>query len=97
VTKTGAEGLQCVAVPSKGLGIVVKARDGAHGARSRPALVGWLRALDVISAAEEESARRLRPAGRTRTTQHRRRHARSPRNSPRGVLPRTIPAGASKE
>jgi len=54
VTKTGAEGLQCVAVPSKGLGIVVKARDGARRAVA-PALVGWLRALDLISQAEEEA------------------------------------------
>ena len=54
VTKTGAEGLQCVAVPSMGLGIVVKARDGARRAVA-PALVGWLRALDLISADEEDA------------------------------------------
>jgi L-asparaginase II len=62
VTKTGAEGLQCVALPSQGLGIVVKARDGARRAVA-PALVGWLRALDLISAAEEDAlAAFARPA-----------------------------------
>ena len=62
VTKTGAEGLQCVAIPSLGLGIVVKARDGARRAVA-PALVGWLRALDLISLEEEEAlAAFARPA-----------------------------------
>jgi len=54
VTKTGAEGLQCVAAPTLGLGIVVKARDGARRAVA-PALVGWLRALDLISSDEEDA------------------------------------------
>jgi L-asparaginase II len=67
VTKTGAEGLQCVALPALGLGIVVKARDGARRAVA-PALVGWLRALDLISAAEEEA---LAPFARPVIANHR--------------------------
>jgi L-asparaginase II len=51
-TKTGAEGLQCVAVPALGLGIAVRALDGARRAVP-PALVGWLRALELIDAREE--------------------------------------------
>lgn len=49
MTKTGAEGLQCVAAPGRerDLGIVVKALDGARRAVP-PALVGWLRALELI-------------------------------------------------
>jgi len=96
VTKTGAEGLQCVAVPSKGLGIVVKARDGARRAVA-PALVGWLRALDLISAAEEEA---LAAFARPANTNH--------RSIVVGTLaaaefpawraaPEPSPAGASKE
>lgn len=67
VTKAGAEGLQCVAIPSKGLGIVVKARDGARRAVA-PALVGWLRALDLITPAEEEA---LAPFARPVNVNHR--------------------------
>ena len=67
VTKAGAEGLQCVAVPAKGLGVVVKARDGARRAVG-PALVGWLRALDLISASEEEA---MAPFARPLVTNHR--------------------------
>ena len=51
VTKTGAEGLQCVGVPGRGLGIVVKAVDGARRATA-PAIVGWLAALDLLTPAE---------------------------------------------
>jgi L-asparaginase II len=54
VTKTGAEGLQCVAVPDKGLGIVVRAKDGARRAVA-PALVAWLAALGLVSADEAEA------------------------------------------
>jgi L-asparaginase II len=44
----------CVAIPTTGLGIDVTARDGARRAVA-PALVGWLRALELISPAEEEA------------------------------------------
>jgi L-asparaginase II len=54
VTKTGAEGLQCVGVPAQGLGIVVKARDGARRAVG-PALVGWLSELGLIDAGEAQA------------------------------------------
>jgi L-asparaginase II len=54
VTKTGAEGVQCVGEPARGLGIVVKAVDGTRRAVA-PALIGWLRALDLITAAEAEA------------------------------------------
>ena len=67
VTKTGAEGLQCVAVPTRGLGIVVKAKDGARRAVA-PALVGWLRTLDLITTAEEDA---LSAFARPAITNHR--------------------------
>ncbi len=51
VTKTGAEGLQCIGVPDRGLGIVLKAVDGARRATG-PATVGWLASLDLLTAAE---------------------------------------------
>jgi len=54
VTKTGAEGVQCVGEPARGLGIVVKAVDGSRRAVA-PALIGWLRALDLMSAAEADA------------------------------------------
>ncbi len=54
VTKTGAEGVQCVGEPQRGLGIVVKTVDGTRRAVA-PALVGWLRALDLLSPAEADA------------------------------------------
>jgi len=51
VTKTGAEGLQCVGIPARGLGIVIKAIDGARRPVP-PALVGWLTSLELLTAAE---------------------------------------------
>jgi L-asparaginase II len=55
VTKTGAEGVQCVAIPSLGLGVAVKARDGGARRAVGPALVGWLAALGLLAAAEVEA------------------------------------------
>ena len=67
VTKTGAEGVQCVGEPARGLGIVVKAVDGSRRAVA-PALVGWLRALDLVSAAEADA---LAEFARPTLTNHR--------------------------
>ena len=53
-TKTGAEGLQCVAVPGMNLGIAVKAVDGTRRAVP-PALVGWLASLGLLDRAEAEA------------------------------------------
>ena len=54
VSKLGAEGVQGVGVPGRGLGIALKAEDGA--ARPRlPLTVALLRAAGVMSA--EEAAR----------------------------------------
>ena len=53
-TKTGAEGLQLVALPGADLGIAVKAIDGARRAVP-PALVGWLASLGLLDAAEAEA------------------------------------------
>ncbi|MEO6461529.1 MAG: asparaginase [Candidatus Eisenbacteria bacterium] len=50
-TKTGAEGLQLVAIPGRNLGVAVKVLDGSRRA-SAPALVGWLHALGLIDEAE---------------------------------------------
>ncbi len=54
VTKTGAEGLQCVGLPERGLGIVIRVKDGARRAVA-PALVGWLRTLELIDGSEAEA------------------------------------------
>ena len=42
VTKTGAEGLQCAALPARGVGIALKVEDGADRAKG-PALLAFLR------------------------------------------------------
>jgi L-asparaginase II len=44
IAKGGAEGLMCAAAPDDGLGVVLKAEDGA-GRAVRPALAGFLRRL----------------------------------------------------
>jgi L-asparaginase II len=54
VTKTGAEGLQGVGIPSRGLGIVVKVRDGARRAVA-PALIGWLTELGLFDQGEADA------------------------------------------
>jgi len=51
VTKTGAEAVQCVAVPALGLGLAIKVVDGTRRAVA-PAVVGWLVALGLLSADE---------------------------------------------
>jgi L-asparaginase II len=51
VTKTGAEAVQCVAIPALGLGLAVKVVDGTRRAVA-PAVVGWLSALGLLSADE---------------------------------------------
>jgi L-asparaginase II len=51
VTKTGAEAVQCVAVPALGLGLALKVVDGTRRAVA-PAVVGWLVALGLLSADE---------------------------------------------
>jgi L-asparaginase II len=66
-TKTGAEGLQLVAVPGRDLGIAVKAVDGARRAVA-PALVGWLLALGLVDPAE---AAALGAHARPAVTNHR--------------------------
>ena len=67
VTKTGAEGLQCVSIPSSGLGIAVRAKDGARRAVA-PALVTWLVSLGLLSESEGE---RLAEFARPSITNHR--------------------------
>jgi L-asparaginase II len=52
MTKTGAEGVQCVSVPARGLGICVKARDGGARRATAPALVGWMASLGLLEPAE---------------------------------------------
>jgi L-asparaginase II len=67
VTKTGAEGLQGVGIPERGLGIVVKVKDGTRRAVA-PALVGWLLELGLIDAAEADA---LAPFAKPIVTNHR--------------------------
>lgn len=59
VAKGGAEGLECVGVPSRGLGIAVKCEDG----RSRgmgPAVVALLEHLDLLAPGQAEALDRWR-------------------------------------
>ena len=51
VTKTGAEAVQCVAVPERGWGMAIKVEDGTRRAVG-PALVGWLHALGLLDDGE---------------------------------------------
>jgi L-asparaginase II len=67
VTKTGAEALQCVAIPERGLGVVVRAKDGTRRAVA-PALVTWLVSLGLVSEAEAEQ---LSDFARPTLTNHR--------------------------
>jgi L-asparaginase II len=53
VAKGGAEGLECVGVPSRGLGIVVKCEDG-HARGIGPAVVALLEYLDVLTPQQVE-------------------------------------------
>lgn len=57
IAKFGAEGVYCAAVPEQGLGIAIKVEDGARRA-VEPALVGTLRALDLLTDAEHAALRR---------------------------------------
>ncbi len=51
VTKTGAEAIQCVGIPSRGIGLAIKVTDGTRRAVA-PAVVGWLSALGLLAAEE---------------------------------------------
>jgi L-asparaginase II len=55
VTKTGAEGLQCAAIPAQGLGVAVKVHDGARRAIG-PAVVAF---LDDEGGLDDEARRGL--------------------------------------
>jgi L-asparaginase II len=58
-TKSGAEGVQCVGVPSLGIGLAVKAEDG-NGARcSTPAAIEALRQLSVLSEEQVQELKSL--------------------------------------
>ncbi len=51
VAKGGAEGLECVALPERGLGLAIKCEDGqARGVA--PAVIAALEALELLDAAE---------------------------------------------
>ena len=67
VAKTGAEGIQCVAIPSRGVGLVVKQHDGGERAKA-PALMEFLDANELLSSA---TASRLGRWRRPRLTNHR--------------------------
>ncbi len=57
IAKGGAEGLECVAIPERGLGLAIKCEDGQSRAIP-PAAIAALEALDLLDAAERE---RLEP------------------------------------
>jgi L-asparaginase II len=67
VSKLGAEGLQCLAATGRGLGLAVKAEDGASRPRL-PLVVALLRAAGVFSA---EEAARVGPAADLVVRNHR--------------------------
>ena len=52
--KTGAEGVFCSAIPEQGLGIALKARDGAS--RAATAALAWLLAEFGITEREESQS-----------------------------------------
>ncbi len=54
VAKGGAEGLECVALPSRGLGVALKVEDG-HGRASGPAVLALLDQLGVLSPGERDA------------------------------------------
>ena len=54
VAKTGAEGLLCLAVPERGLGIAIRVRDGSYRCHPDVALAA-LEQLDVLDAATREA------------------------------------------
>jgi L-asparaginase II len=60
--KTGAEGLECIGVPSKGLGVTVKIADGSPRAIG-PVVVSILTELDALDTAAQN---RLEPVARPR-------------------------------
>ena len=51
IAKVGAEGLVCAGIPSSGLGVAIKAEDGAARAQA-PAVVRALRLLDAVGETE---------------------------------------------
>ena len=53
VAKGGAEGLECLGLPEKGLGIAVKSEDG-HGRAVAPAVVALLGACGLLEPAHRE-------------------------------------------
>jgi L-asparaginase II len=61
IAKGGAEGLMCVALLDRGLGMALRIRDGGGGRASGPASIHALRALDVLT---EEHLERLDPFAR---------------------------------
>jgi L-asparaginase II len=66
VSKVGAEGLECIAVPERGWGVVVKVADGA-GRACGPAVVALLARLGVL---DEDEVARLARFARPVTTNH---------------------------
>lgn len=67
VSKLGAEGVQCVGVPGRGLGLAVKVEDGG----SRPTLPLTLALLRAAGVVTEEEAARVGPPGAGVTRNHR--------------------------
>ena len=55
--KTGAEGLECVAIPSLGTGVVAKVEDGSERAKA-PALLDFLSTNELISSEEVKKLQR---------------------------------------
>jgi L-asparaginase II len=54
ISKVGAEGLECVAIPEHGFGVVTKCEDGNLRA-SGPATLALLEHLDLLTPAEIEA------------------------------------------
>lgn len=66
VAKGGAEGLECLGVPARGLGLALKCLDGSHRACA-PAMMAVLEQLGLLGDAEAETLADLRvPRTRSR-------------------------------
>jgi L-asparaginase II len=59
IAKVGAEGLECVAIPEHGLGLVAKCEDG-NGRATGPATLALLQHLDLLTHEEIEALAPLR-------------------------------------
>ena len=59
VAKGGAEGLECLGLPERALGVAVKCEDGA-GRAAGPAVIALLEQLEIVGQADQGRLESLR-------------------------------------